>query len=164
MNRYVWVSLFLLLLFVALFVRSGNSDVREIRKSFNQLVDDFELREREELIEAGLAAGRIIDSFSQGTKIRISGLPVEISNRSDLQSAIIQARSNLDRFVADIADMRIDVSPDRESAMMSVSAYVSVSGMRRLDEEWHAVDVQWIKTDGKWEISSIDSLETIEHP
>ena len=164
MNRYVWVSLFLLIPFVALFVRRGDADVREIRKSFHQLVDDVQLQEREELIAAGLAARRIIHPFSQDTKIRIRCLPVGISNRSDLQSVIIHARSTLDRFVVDISDTRIDVSHDRESAVMAVSAHVSVSGMRRLEKEWHAVDMQWIKTDGKWEISSIYSLETIEHP
>ena len=50
MNRYLWLSMFLAMLLVATFVHSANSDVREIRKSFNQLVDDLELKEKEDII------------------------------------------------------------------------------------------------------------------
>ena len=164
MNRYLWASILFMMLLVATFVRGGNSDVREIRKSFNQFVDDIELKEKEDILGASLAARRMSDLFSQDTKIQITGLPFEISNRSDLQSAIIRARTNLDRFAVHIGDTSIEISSDRLSAVMSVSAHVTISGIGRFDEEWHAADVRWIKTCGKWEISSVYSLETIEHP
>jgi len=138
--------------------------VRAIRNSFNRLVEDVQLEEREDVIAAGLAARGIAAHFTPNIRVRISDLAFDLDRRSDLQAAAIHARSSLDRFWVDVGDTHVDVAQDRLSAVMDVSAFVTVNGMGMRDETWRGVELKWDKVDGDWVISAVQSLVTIEHP
>ena len=51
-----------------------------------------------------------------------------------------------------------------DNRSMSMAFHKMGVTQRHHNEEWHAIDVRWLKVGRHWEISNICSLESSEHP
>ena len=143
------------------FFLRGDPDVRAINKAFDQLTVAAQWERREDLLRAGLAARNLVTHCARDIVLDVNDIPFRISNRGELQSAFAHARTRVDSLVLEVKDREVELGPERASAEMFVTAYITVQYDRDTASGLRSVRLEWKKTEGEWRLSRVESYETI---
>ena len=140
----------------------GDPDRRAIRRTFAGLTEAAQWAEPENPLRAGLAARRLLGDCVPEIAIHLARPPLRLSGRTEIQAAILHARSRLPGLAIQVTDHEIELTPDRQSAEMYVTARVTVPSSRERLSDLVSVQLSWQKTDGGWKLARLQSYDTIQ--
>jgi hypothetical protein len=93
--------------------------------------------------------------------INVPGIEsVNFHRREELMQAAMAARSGLNGLQAEFPDMNINLSPDKQSAVVNVTLNAKIAGQR--DSIVQELKFTLNHTSGNWLITRVETVETLK--
>ncbi len=163
MNRNTrWILLLVvaaLALGAGLWVRRGEE--ARLRRNIRKLTSQLEKSGPESALAAATRARSIADSFVAQPRFELPIVPYIPENRSELNSAIFQARSQVETLSIRIHDLAVHVAPDRQTAAMTLSATASVRMRSGAERASRAFEIDWRHEPDGWRIEAVRERQTL---
>jgi hypothetical protein len=132
-----------------------------IRKRLSALAQAVTSPSNESALAKAYNSQKLADFFAPDAQISIdiSGRHLIITGRDEILQAAMMARSQPGRYKVEFGGVTVDVAPDNSSALVQLTAKVTVSG----EPDWipQELKVAFQKTDGNWLISRLETVKTL---
>jgi hypothetical protein len=137
---------------------------RRIRKHINTLERLFAKTKTESSI-AGLSRAKAISGrFVLNPEIHVPPFAGKVADRNELALLIHTFRSTSDRTIAEVIDMAITVSDDKQTAQAHLTVRGQISRGGSQGSEVREMQTHWKRSDGDWFISGVRFTSAIRHP
>jgi hypothetical protein len=132
-----------------------------IRKRLGQLAKAASFSSNEGLIAKAYNASLLGEFFTPDVEVTVDvpGTQHTITGRGELMEAAVHARSAVSSLTVDFPDIAVQVSPDKASAVVNVTARGKVAGQR--DTYIQELKMHLIKIKRDWLIDQVQTVKTL---
>jgi hypothetical protein len=132
-----------------------------IRKRLGQLAKAASFSSNEGLIAKAYNASLLGEFFTPDVEVTVDvpGTQHTLNGRSELMEAAVHARSAVGSLTVDFPDIAVQVTPDKTSAVVYVTARGKAAGQR--DTYIQELKMHMIKVKRDWLIDQVHTVKTL---
>jgi hypothetical protein len=185
MNSKMRVILALIIVIAGVMTyRHYHQQERRILRSFRNVCALVEVRERENMLKAGLRVDRVLPFFTPDASLSSDTLAARggaalaelqhimpsgsrsahIHGRDEVRAVLLLSRTMMDRLSIRILDHTIEVLPDGNRAEMTVTLRLTARRGQQSGSSEEDQRITWVKEDGRWLIHASETHSTIRRP
>jgi len=133
-----------------------------VRRQLQQDARLASFSQGESLISKGLAINSLMDGCTEDIEISvdIQGYQRQtVAGKEELRPAAMVVRGHLSSLKVEFLDMNVDVAPNKQTAVVNLTAKIRVPGEQEFFPQELKVTMK--KVDGKWLIRKIETVKTL---
>ncbi len=137
------------------------SPEKEIRKQLHALAEEASFTSKQGLVATAWKATMLGDFFTTNVAVTINvpGLEHTIDGRDELLQAALGARKAVGSLKIDFPDIKVDVAPGKEAAVVNLTARGKAAGLK--EEIIQELRLRLIKVKRAWLINEIVTVKTL---
>jgi hypothetical protein len=139
-------------------------DQRQINGNLNRLRKLVSKSEDEKTLGELIRAKEITGYFAAPVDVKLGAPGLNFKDPDELAVAIHYARNLAKTIQINIRNKRLTINPARTSAMMTMAVDVIVTLDGQTNQDAQELCLIWVKQQGQWLISKVESTETIRRP
>ncbi len=164
MSRMQWV----VILSVAAALTGGyfyyTRDAAQINRAFKRVVQAVNKEQGESVVISAAKARLAAQVFSEHSDIQAGDEAWRLSNRTEIQAALLQLLSMVDSVAVRVHDQELSVDSEHGRASMQLTARATVSIGGSTETLTREFQVEWEKTEEGWLMKRAWPVEAIRAP
>ncbi len=147
-----------------LFWITQDRDAKRINKRLTALTDVLHVSPAQSQLNVLGNANRLKSYFAPNATISLLPLwPARIAP-DDLAAIYMEVHRRVDRLDVTLSDRKLQLSDDRQRAVMHCTAHGTIHQGNQRNREIHEFRIEWARIDGEWYIQQAEIVRAIRAP